>query len=519
MFNISDFIIKQILSSGKLRKKFTTKMKQKKVLIVGTGLAGITSALRLSKLGYKVEMVEKYHQAGGRLNQIKKDGFTWDVGPSFFSMSYEFDEFFNFMEMDPPFESVELDPLYTVNFAGKPEKYTIYRDLDKLAAEFKNIEPHFKENMQKLLDSAGKFFHDTEELVIKKNYNSALHWLFTLARVPLGHTPKLFRSVWKELERHFSSEEVKQIFSLVAFFLGATPYDTPGIYTLLTYTELVHDGYHNVRGGMYKIVEGLLEEMAKRKIPIHYNREIVDFREQDGKLVHLIDQEGRRWKADLFLINSDAAGFRHHVFKRDAFTEKKLDKMKWTLAPFTIYLGVKGKIEGLEHHNYFLGNNFEEYASKIFKNNIALDKPYYYVNVNSKFNPEMAPEGHENLFILCPVPDLRYKPDWSDRDKLADDIISDLSERAGFDIKSNLVSKTIYDPVDWGSAFNLYKGSGLGLAHDLNQIGYFRPKNSDEKYNNVYYTGASTIPGTGLPMTVISSKLVTERISKDHGPV
>jgi phytoene desaturase len=191
--------------------------------------------------------------------------------------------------------------------------------------------------------------------------------------------------------------------------------------------------------------------------------------------------------------------------------------MKWTLAPFTMYLGVKGKIGGLEHHNYFLGDNFEEYANKIFKNSITLDKPYYYVNVNSKFNPEMAPEGHENLFILCPVPDLRYKPAWNDREKLASDIILDLSERSGFDIRSNLVTRTIYDPVDWGNFFNLYKGSGLGLAHDLNQIGYFRPRNNDERYANVYYAGASTIPGTGLPMTVISSKLVTQRIVADHG--
>ena len=131
----------------------------------------------------------------------------------------------------------------------------------------------------------------------------------------------------------------------------------------------------------------------------------------------------------------------------------------------------------------------------------------------------MAPEGHENLFILCPVPDLRNKPDWSDREKLAGDIISDLSERSGYDIQANLVSRTIFDPVDWADAFKLYKGSGLGLAHDLNQIGYFRPKNKDEEYGNVYYTGASTIPGTGLPMTVISSKLVSDRINKDHGPV
>lgn len=494
-------------------------MMQKKVLVVGTGLAGITSALRLSKLGYHVEMVEKTHQAGGRLNQLKKDGFTWDLGPSFFSMSYEFDEFFSFMEMAPPFEFVSLDPLYTVHFSGTRNRYTIYRDLDKLAHEFRQIEPDFKRNMERLLKSAGKFFHDTDELVIKKNYNNAVQWLLTLARVPWGHAPKLFRSVWTELGRHFTSEEVKQIFSLVAFFLGATPYDTPAIYTLLTYTEMVHDGYHNVRGGMYRIVEGLLGEMEKRGIRIHYDTEITGYTQEGGVLRSLTDQHGNHWKSDLYVINSDAAGFRHMVFDRHNYTEKKMDRMKWTLAPFTIYLGVKGKIEGLEHHNYFLGDNFEEYARKIFKNSISLEKPYYYVNVNSKFNPEMAPEGHENLFILCPVPDLRYKPDWSDREKLAGDIISDLSERSGFDIKKNLVTTTIYDPVDWGNQFNLYKGSGLGLAHDLDQIGYFRPKNTDEKFGNVYYTGASTIPGTGLPMTVISSRLTTQRIVHDHGPV
>ena len=492
---------------------------QKKVLVVGTGLAGITSALRLSKLGYQVEMVEKHHQAGGRLNQLKKDGFTWDVGPSFFSMSYEFDEFFKFMEMEPPFEFVELDPLYTVRFSGSENKYTIYRDLERLAGEFRDVEPDFKPKMEKLLKSAGKFFHDTDERVIKKNYNSMAQWLFTLAQVPMGHAPKLLRSVWKELGRYFDSEEVKQIFSLVAFFLGATPYDTPAVYTLLTYTELVHDGYHNVRGGMYKIVEGLLAEAEKRGIKIHYNTEITGFRETNGRLDSLTDQHGNQWTSDLFLINSDAAGFRHQVFHRPRFSEEKLDRMKWTLAPFTMYLGVKGKIAGLEHHNYFLGDNFEEYANNIFKNSVSLEKPYYYVNVNSKFNPEMAPEGHENLFILCPVPDLRFKPDWSDREKLAEDIISDLSTRAGFDINANLVSRTVYDPKDWRDAFNLYKGSGLGLAHDLNQIGYFRPKNSDERYGNVYYTGASTIPGTGLPMTVISSRLVSERITKDHGGV
>jgi len=300
----------------------------KKALVVGTGLAGLTTALRLSKLGYQVEMVEKFHQAGGRLNKLTKDGFTWDTGPTFFSMTYEFDEFFRYMDMKAPFEFVELDPLYTVYFRGKDRRYTIYRDLDKLAREFQDIEPEFKQNMNRLLASAGKFFHDTDELVIKKNYDSMLQWLTTLARVPMRHAPKLFRSVWKELDRHFESEEVKQIFSLVAFFLGATPYDTPALYTLLTYTELVHNGYHNVKGGMYRIVEGLLGEMEKRGIRVQYNTEITGYVSQGRSLSYLTDKTGKKWEADLFVINSDAAGFRHQVFERARFSEERLDKMK-----------------------------------------------------------------------------------------------------------------------------------------------------------------------------------------------
>ncbi len=491
----------------------------KKVLIVGTGLGGLTAALRLAKKGYQVEMVEKFHQPGGRLNLLEKEGFRWDTGPTFFSMSYEFREFVESTGISMPFEFVELDPLYTVNFSGSDRSFTIYKDLKKLAAEFEGLEPDFEAKMKRYLAGAGKIFHDTENLIIKQNFNSLPHFLSQMARVPWGHAPKMIRSMWSEMERHFESHEVKVIFSLVAFFLGATPYDTPAVYSLLSYTEMVHDGYHNVKGGMYRIVEGLLKELEKENIKVTYDTEIVNYVEKAGRLDHLIDKEGKRWDADIFVINADAAAFRHWVFKRPGFSEERLDRMKWTLAPYTMYLGVKGKVDNLHHHNYFLGTNFKEYAGKIFKNSISLSKPYYYVNVNSRHNPESAPKGCENLFILCPVPDLRYKPEWPDRDELADHILTDLSERTGFDIKKNLVTMTIMDPTDWKESFNLYKGSGLGLAHDINQIGGFRPKNYDEKFGNVFYVGASTTPGTGLPMVVISSKLVTERIDRKYGSV
>lgn len=490
-------------------------MKQK-VIVVGTGLGGLSTALRLTTLGFEVEMVEKYHQAGGRLNKLQHNGYTWDMGPSFFSMTYEFKELVDFCGIDKPFEFYELDPLYKVNFSNSKKFFTIHKDIHKLAKEFEGIEDDFAEKMYRYLEDAGKLFHNVENRIMRRNFNSLLSYALALASVPWKYAPLMFKSMWDELSRRFTSNEVKVIFSLVAFFLGATPFDTPAVYSILTYTELKHDGYHNVRGGMYKVVDGIVNILTNRGVKFHYNTEIVDVKFRNGLVTDLIDQNGNPWSADIFVINADAAWFRGAILKRKAFSEQKLDKMKWTLAPFTIYLGVKGKIDGLSVHNYFLGTNFKEYSSKIFKNQVSLEKPYYYVNVPSKVNPEFAPQGNEALFILCPVPDLRYKPDWSDTQELTNNIIADLSNRVEYDIANNLDTQIVYNPKDWQKMFNLYKGSGLGLAHDLNQIGFMRPHNTDEKFKNLFYVGASTIPGTGLPMAVISSRLTVEQILKRY---
>lgn len=490
-------------------------MGNKKVILVGAGLGSLASALRLSYAGYQVEILEKQSTAGGRLNILQKDGFTFDVGPSFFSMSYEFVELFKSIGEPIPFELNELNPLYTVNIAGSDRVFQIYKDLDKLANEFKGIESDFETKVRAYLKGAKEIFHDTEYKVVKKNFDSIVGFIASMATVPLKHLPKLFRTFWAELERHFDSEEVKIIFSLVAFFLGATPFNTPSVYNLLNYTELEHDGYWNVKGGMYKIVEGILPLLEKKGVKIHYNTEIKSVNYNKSKMESVVDQSGKAWTADLFVINADAAWFRGHFLNRKKYTEEKLDALEWTLAPFTIYLGVKGTIPGIHHHNYFLGDNFRDYADTIFRSSVAPKKPYYYVNVASKSNPNCAPENCENLFILCPVPDMRVKPNWDDAETLANEIIEDLSNRVGYDIQNNILTKTVYTPVDWKNMFNLYKGSGLGLAHGLNQIGAFRPSNKDEELNNVYYVGASTTPGTGLPIVVIGSKLIQERILKD----
>jgi phytoene desaturase len=486
----------------------------KSVLIVGAGLGGLATALRLAKRGYKVEIIEKNEQAGGRLNQLKKDGFTFDTGPSFFSMSYEFTQFAKDCNIELPFKYISLDPLYTVSFRGNPKTYFLYKNLHKLAAQFLDVEPDFEKNMERYLGKSGRLFHDTVDIAIKNNFDSLLHYFVTLIRVNPVHLPVIFRNFWQQVSHYFKSEDARQIISLVAFFLGRTPFDTSAVYTLLSYTEFRHDGYFNVEGGMYKIIEGIVNELEKENVKITYNTEIVDFISDNCKLTDLIDRNGRKWAADIFVVNSDAAVFRGSVFRRPEFSVKKLDKKSWTMGPLTVYLGLKCKLPMVHHHNYYLGDNFKEYADKVFKSPNSLEKPYYYVNVLSKHNPGCAPPDCESLFIVCPVPDLRFKPDWSDRDQIVDSIIDDFSGRIGKDIKPEIVSRTVYTPEDWQNQYNLHRGSGLGLSHDMLQIGAFRPKNYDEEFKNVFYVGASTIPGTGLPMVIISSKLAFKRVEE-----
>jgi phytoene desaturase len=486
----------------------------KKVIVVGAGLGGLSTALRLVKKGFEVEIIEKNSKAGGRLNQIKKDGFTFDTGPSFFSMSYEFKLFAKECNIDIPFKYVELDPLYSVNFSGSPKTYHLYKDSSKLAEQFLEEEPAFKEKFEKYLRKSGKIFNDTVDIVIKNNFDSKLAYFLTLARVNPTHIPVLFRSFWQQVKRHFNSKEARQIISLVAFFLGRTPFDTMAIYTLLSYTEFKHDGYYNVEGGMYGIVEGILSELNKENVKITYNTEIVAYESEKGKIKSVTDKGGHKYDADIFLINADAAVFRSTVLKRKKYSPEKLCKMNWTMGYLTFYVGISKKLPHVNHHNYFLGTNYEEYANKILDNADTLQKPYYYVNLISKYNPDCAPEGCEALFFVCPVPNLMYKTDWSDKEIIVQSIIDDFSKRIGTDITGDIISKTIYTPQDWQDQFNLYKGSGLGLSHSMWQIGAFRPANFDEKFKNVFFVGASTIPGAGLPMAIISSKLAYERIIK-----
>lgn len=491
---------------------------KRNVLIVGAGIGGLATALRLAKRNYAVEILEKNPQAGGRVNRICKDGFTFDTGPSFFSMSYEFEAFARDCNIQLPFHYHTVDPLYTVNFRNPSRTFRLYRDINRLAEQFKDTEPDFAIKMERYLEKSREIFDSTIDIVVKQNFGSLRDYFSKLMKVNPVLLPVLFSTFWRHISHYFSSDEARQIISLVSFFLGRTPFDTSAVYSLLSYTEFRHDGYFNVEGGMYKIIEGLVDELYKAGVKITYNTEIVNAKYKGNRLTALTDQNNISHSADLYVINADAAAFRGKIFKRRAFNEKHLDRMGWTMGVMTMYIGIDCKLPQIQLHNYYLGNNFREYAGKVFRQPQTSETPYYYVNVISRHNPGCAPENAEALFFVVPVPDLRFKPHWDDRDALADNILADFSARIGLNIHPHIISRTIYTPLDWESRFHLYRGSGLGLAHDMMQVGAFRPRNYDEIFPNVFYVGASTVPGTGLPMAIIGSKLTVERIEEKNIP-
>src|SRR5574344_2787140 len=312
----------------------------KNVIIVGTGIGGLATALRLAKKGYSVEIIEKTSQAGGRLNQLKKDGFTFDVGPSFFSMPYEFEELVHDCGIQMPFDFMELDPLYTVHFKGDRRQFALYKDIDKLSAQFEDLEPHFKEKLTAYLKKCESLYNDTVGIAIKQNFNGLLDYVLALIKVNPKHLPILTKSFWNQVNQYFESKEARQIFSLISFFLGRTPFDTNAVYTLLSHIEFKHTGYYNVKGGMYTVVETLVSELLKRDATFHFNTEIVGSEGEKGRLVSLTDQNGKSWQADIFVINADAALFRGKVFKRKKYSEKKLAKMSWTMGYLTFYIGI-----------------------------------------------------------------------------------------------------------------------------------------------------------------------------------
>ncbi|MEI8135998.1 MAG: phytoene desaturase family protein [Bacteroidota bacterium] len=486
------------------------KLPKKKIAIIGAGLSGLSSACYLAKHGYDVTVYEKHTTIGGRSRSYTENGFTFDMGPSWYWMPDVFEKFFGDFgkKVSDYYDLVRLSPGYRVFF--KDDQLDVPANLEDLYALFDHYEQGSGNNLKQFLKEAEyKYKVGIHDLVYKPGIN--ISELLDMRLITGVFKLDVFKSMSSHVRKLFKNEKLIQLLEFPVLFLGALPEQTPALYSLMNYADLALGTWYPM-GGMQKIAQGMydlaIELGVKFETGIDINKIVVE----------------NNLAIKLF-ANKEFANFDALVSSADYnFTEQKLLDEKhrkynanyWEnrkMAPSCLiyYVGVKGKIENLLHHNLFFDEDFSKHSKEIYTNPKWPDNPLFYVCCPSKTDDSVSPAGHENLFILIPV-----APGLTDTEEIRERyfkaVTGRIKAKTGFDVGQNMIYFKSYAPSNFISDYNAFKGNAYGLANTLMQTAHLKPSLRSKKVKNLFYTGQLTVPGPGVPPAIISGKLAAEQI-------
>ena len=486
------------------------KLPKKKIAIIGAGLSGLSSACYLAKHGYDVTVYEKHTTIGGRSRSYTENGFTFDMGPSWYWMPDVFEKFFGDFgkKVSDYYDLVRLSPGYRVFF--KDDQLDVPANLEDLYALFDHYEQGSGNNLKQFLKEAEyKYKVGIHDLVYKPGIN--ISELLDMRLITGVFKLDVFKSMSSHVRKLFKNEKLIQLLEFPVLFLGALPEQTPSLYSLMNYADLALGTWYPM-GGMQKIAQGMydlaIELGVKFETGIDINKIVVE----------------NNLAIKLF-ANKEFANFDALVSSADYnFTEQKLLDEKhrkynanyWEnrkMAPSCLiyYVGVKGKIENLLHHNLFFDEDFSKHSKEIYTNPKWPDNPLFYVCCPSKTDDSVSPAGHENLFILIPV-----APGLTDTEEIRERyfkaVTGRIKAKTGFDVGQNMIYFKSYAPSNFISDYNAFKGNAYGLANTLMQTAHLKPSLRSKKVKNLFYTGQLTVPGPGVPPAIISGKLAAEQI-------
>jgi len=479
----------------------------KKVVVIGAGIAGLSAAASLAKEGLEVTVLEKNDKAGGRINSFSAEGFTFDMGPSWYWMPEVFENFYNkFGHTTADFyELTRLDPSYKVIFE-KGEKINVPADYNSLLDLFESIEPGSAERLQKFLTHAEyKYKVGMDEFVWKPG-NSILEFA-DLRVLKAAFKLQMFSSVSKEIKKVVKDERLRQILEFPVLFLGATPKETPALYSLMNYADLKLGTWYP-KGGMYKIALAFEKIVKSLGVKIKYSEPVRSFTYSRKKIATVVTDKNE-YKADFIVGNADY----HHIDQNlldpiyASYSEKYWDTRKLAPSSLIVYLGINKKLKGLEHHNLFFDADFDRHAFQIYKDPSWPDKPLFYLCCPSVTDTSVAPSGQTNLFLLLPLaPGL--KDDKNKVDMYSQDMIERIQAHIGESFKENIVFKRTFCISDFTKHYNSFKGNAYGLANTL------KPSLKSQKISDLLYAGQLTTPGPGLPPAIISGQVAALEILK-----
>ena len=489
----------------------------KKVVVIGSGFAGLSAATNLAAAGFEVTVLEKNAVAGGRARKFEAEGFMFDMGPSWYWMPDVFEQYFARFGKEPSdyYELVRLDPSYQI-FFGQGDVMEVPDSMESLEAMFEQYEPGSSKNLRKFLQEAEyKYRVGMSDFVHKPSHSimefADLRILKSLFRL------QMFQSLSSHVRKLFSNEKLIELLEFPVLFLGATPEKTPALYSLMNYADMSLGTWYP-QGGMHKIVEGMVSLAEELGVDIRLGQEVRQIYAPNGYATKVVTDDAE-YEADIVVGGADY----HHVEQdllpagqrryKEAYWEKR------TMAPSSLlfYLGVDRKLKNLIHHNLFFDEDFSRHAIEIYEKPQWPSKPLFYVCAPSVTDPSVAPAGSENLFVLIPL-----APGLSDDDETREryyEIVMDRLERlTGQEIRGKVVYKRSFAHRDFISDYHAFKGNAYGLANTLLQTAFLKPKLKSDKVKNLFYTGQLTTPGPGVPPSLISGQVVAREIEKHWQP-
>ena len=485
----------------------------KRVVVIGAGFAGLAAACCLAKAGHEVTVLEKNSVPGGRARQYTTDGFVFDMGPSWYWMPDVFENFFNHFGKKAAdyYQLKRLDPSYSV-FFGQDDVMQVPADMDALFALFERYEPGSSSNLKKFLDEAqykyevgmADFVHKPSHSILEFADLRILKSMFRL---------QMFTSMSKHVRKLFKNRQLIELLEFPVLFLGATPAKTPAMYSLMNYADMALGTWYPM-GGMYKIVEAMVSLAEELGVVLQLNQEVKQITTSNGVATKVITQNAE-YEVDAVVGGADYHHLDQQVLAPD---QRNYDATYWetrVMAPSSLlfYVGVKKRLKNLKHHNLFFDEDFTQHAIDIYEQPRWPEKPLFYVCAPSITDPNVAPEGYENLFILIPL-----APDLEDTEALRERYYQVVMERlerlTGQEVRSEVVYKRSYAHRDFVQDYHAFKGNAYGLANTLFQTAFLKPKLRSKKIANLFFTGQLTTPGPGVPPSLISGQVVAREVAK-----
>jgi phytoene desaturase len=492
-------------------------MAEQPIVIIGAGIGGLSAAIRLAAQGRQVMVLEKNPASGGKMSQITSDGFRWGTGPSVITMRHVFEDLFAAAgrTLDDYIDLLPVEPL-TRYFYRDGSVIDASGKLSKMAHEIEKVEPRDVEGYLAYLAYAARIHRITGPVFIYDRPPTPASFLKVPPQEWLGADP--FRTMHGAIKSHVKSPQMRQLLGRFATYVGGSPYEAPATLNVIAHVELT-GGVWYPRGGIYTIAAGMTQLAQELGVEFCFDTPVDEIRLNNGRVGAVVTGDGQTIETETVVSNLDVTTTFKHLLPTTPKLQKRLAQLESfepSCSGFVLLLGVEGTYDELAHHNIFFSDDYPAEFQAIFKDQVPAADPTIYVSITSKTDPDHAPAGQENWFILVNAPALSDKIDWEQEKMRYRDLILDQLADAGYDVRDRIRSEHILTPVDLQQMSGAWRGALYGPSANSKWTAFRRPHNRSKHVPGLYFAGGTTHPGGGVPMVALSGKVAAEFVLEDR---